>query len=145
MRPRPLGGPGRARAAARRADPRRRRGGEGGDPPPPARAGPSRPGDPRRLLGDARAARALRPDRGHAPGAAAGRAAEGTGDRPRSAAPRHRHEMSEAAAVPVPVAPRATWWQRLGPLVGLVLLFLLLAIASPLFLTVDSLLSVTRH
>ena len=53
--------------------------------------------------------------------------------------------MSEAAAVPVPVAPRATWWQRLGPLLGLALLCLVLAIASPHFLTVDNLLNVLRQ
>src|SRR5882672_9280765 len=53
--------------------------------------------------------------------------------------------MSEAAAVPVPVVPRATWWQRLGPLLGLALLCLVLAIASPHFLTVDNLLNVLRQ
>jgi len=53
--------------------------------------------------------------------------------------------MSEAAAVPVPVVARATWWQRLGPLLGLALLCLVLAIASPHFLTVDNLLNVLRQ
>ena len=53
--------------------------------------------------------------------------------------------MSEAAAVPVPVGARATWWQRLGPLLGLALLCLVLAIASPHFLTVDNLLNVLRQ
>ena len=53
--------------------------------------------------------------------------------------------MSEAAAVPVPVVARATWWQRLGPLLGLALLCLVLAIASPYFLTVDNLLNVLRQ
>ena len=53
--------------------------------------------------------------------------------------------MSEAAAVPVPVMARATWWQRLGPLLGLALLCLVLAIASPHFLTVDNLLNVLRQ
>jgi ribose transport system permease protein len=53
--------------------------------------------------------------------------------------------MSEAAAVPVPVVVRATWWQRLGPLLGLALLCLVLAIASPHFLTVDNLLNVLRQ
>jgi ribose transport system permease protein len=53
--------------------------------------------------------------------------------------------MSEAAAVPVPAVARATWWQRLGPLLGLALLCLVLAIASPHFLTVDNLLNVLRQ
>jgi ribose transport system permease protein len=53
--------------------------------------------------------------------------------------------MSEAAAVPVPVVARATWWQRLGPLLGLALLCLVLAVASPHFLTVDNLLNVLRQ
>jgi len=53
--------------------------------------------------------------------------------------------MSEAAAVPVSVMARATWWQRLGPLLGLALLCLVLAIASPHFLTVDNLLNVLRQ
>jgi ribose transport system permease protein len=53
--------------------------------------------------------------------------------------------MSEAAVVPVPVMARATWWQRLGPLLGLALLCLVLAIASPHFLTVDNLLNVLRQ
>ena len=53
--------------------------------------------------------------------------------------------MSEAAVVPVPVVARATWWQRLGPLLGLALLCLVLAIASPHFLTVDNLLNVLRQ
>jgi ribose transport system permease protein len=53
--------------------------------------------------------------------------------------------MSEAAAVPVPVVARATWWERLGPLLGLALLCLVLAIASPHFLTVDNLLNVLRQ
>jgi len=53
--------------------------------------------------------------------------------------------MSEAAAVPVSAMARATWWQRLGPLLGLALLCLVLAIASPHFLTVDNLLNVLRQ
>jgi len=43
------------------------------------------------------------------------------------------------------VVARATWWQRLGPLLGLALLCLVLAIASPHFLTVDNLLNVLRQ
>jgi ribose transport system permease protein len=53
--------------------------------------------------------------------------------------------MSEAAAVPVPAVARTTWWQRVGPLLGLALLCLVLAIASPHFLTVDNLLNVLRQ
>jgi ribose transport system permease protein len=53
--------------------------------------------------------------------------------------------MSEAAAVPEAVVARATWWQRLGPLLGLALLCLVLAIASQHFLTVDNLLNVLRQ
>jgi ribose transport system permease protein len=41
--------------------------------------------------------------------------------------------------------PSASWWQRLGPLVGLLLLCISLAIASPHFLTVDNLLNVLRQ
>jgi ribose transport system permease protein len=53
--------------------------------------------------------------------------------------------MSEVAVVPVPAVARATWWQRVGPLLGLALLCLVLAIASPHFLTVDNLLNVLRQ
>jgi len=42
-------------------------------------------------------------------------------------------------------APGATWWQRLGPLVGLALLCATLSFASPHFLTVDNLLNVLRQ
>jgi ribose/xylose/arabinose/galactoside ABC-type transport system permease subunit len=41
--------------------------------------------------------------------------------------------------------PSASWWQRLGPLVGLLLLCVSLSIASPHFLTVDNLLNVLRQ
>jgi ribose transport system permease protein len=44
-----------------------------------------------------------------------------------------------------PPVPAATWWQRLGPLVGLLLLCVSLAIASPHFLTIDNLLNVLRQ
>jgi ribose transport system permease protein len=40
---------------------------------------------------------------------------------------------------------RATWWQRVGPLLGLAILCVALAIASPHFLTVDNLLNVLRQ
>jgi ribose transport system permease protein len=53
--------------------------------------------------------------------------------------------MSEAAAGPMPAEARATWWQRLGPLLGLALLCLVVAIASPHFLTLDNLLNVLRQ
>jgi ribose transport system permease protein len=53
--------------------------------------------------------------------------------------------MSEAATVPLPAEARATWWQRVGPLLGLALLFVVLAIASPHFLTLDNLLNVLRQ
>ena len=43
------------------------------------------------------------------------------------------------------VLPRATWWQRLGPLLGLALLCATLSFASPHFLTVDNLLNVLRQ
>jgi len=39
----------------------------------------------------------------------------------------------------------ASWWQRLAPLLGLVLLCAVLAVASPHFLTVDNLLNVLRQ
>lgn len=38
-----------------------------------------------------------------------------------------------------------SWWQRLGPLVGLLLLCVVLSIASPHFLTIDNLLNVLRQ
>lgn len=41
--------------------------------------------------------------------------------------------------------PSTPWWQRLGPLVGLLLLCLSLSIASPHFLTIDNLLNVLRQ
>jgi ribose transport system permease protein len=41
--------------------------------------------------------------------------------------------------------PRALLWQRLGPLLGLLLLCAALALASPHFLTVDNLLNVLRQ
>src|SRR6185436_8759150 len=141
MRARALGGPGRTGAPSRRADARRRRGGEGRDPPPPARAGRPRPRDPRRFFGDAGAAGAQRPDRGDAAGAPGGRAGPGAGDGARGAAPGHGDAVSEAAAVPAPAVARATWWQRVGPLLGLALLCVILAVASPHFLTLDSLLN----
>ena len=53
--------------------------------------------------------------------------------------------MSEAAAVPAPAVARATWWQRVGPLLGLALLCVVLAVASPHFLTLDNLLNVLRQ
>src|SRR6185436_3636174 len=145
MRARALGGPGRTGAPSRRADARRRRGGEGRDPPPPARAGRPRPRDPRRFFGDAGAAGAQRPDRGDAAGAPGGRAGPGAGDGARGAAPGHGDAVSEAAAVPLPAEARATWWQRVGPLLGLALLCVVLAIASPHFLTLDNLLNVLRQ
>jgi ribose transport system permease protein len=40
---------------------------------------------------------------------------------------------------------RATWWQRVGPLLGLAILCVALAVASPHFLTVDNLLNVLRQ
>ena len=54
--------------------------------------------------------------------------------------------MSAVAAAP-DAAPgrRATWWQRVGPLLGLAVLCVALAIASPHFLTVDNLLNVLRQ
>jgi ribose transport system permease protein len=39
----------------------------------------------------------------------------------------------------------ATWWQRVGPLLGLAILCAALAVASPHFLTVDNLLNVLRQ
>ena len=53
--------------------------------------------------------------------------------------------MSTAVAVPEAAARRATWWQRVGPLLGLAILCVALAIASPHFLTVDNLLNVLRQ
>jgi len=53
--------------------------------------------------------------------------------------------MSAAAAVAMPAEARATWWQRVGPLLGLALLCVVLAIASPHFLTLDNLLNVLRQ
>ena len=53
--------------------------------------------------------------------------------------------MSAAAAVAMPADARATWWQRVGPLLGLALLCVVLAIASPHFLTLDNLLNVLRQ
>lgn len=41
--------------------------------------------------------------------------------------------------------PRASWWQRVGPLAGLILLCVALSIASPHFLTIDNLLNVLRQ
>ncbi len=41
--------------------------------------------------------------------------------------------------------PSTPWWQRLGPLVGLLLLCVTLSIASPHFLTIDNLLNVLRQ
>lgn len=40
---------------------------------------------------------------------------------------------------------RAEWWQRLAPLLGLGLLFLVLTLASPHFLTLDNLVNVLRQ
>lgn len=40
---------------------------------------------------------------------------------------------------------RGPWWQRLAPLLGLALLFLVLTAASPYFLTVDNLVNVLRQ
>lgn len=42
-------------------------------------------------------------------------------------------------------APATSWWQRVGPLAGLVALCVGLAIASPHFLTIDNLLNVLRQ
>jgi len=53
--------------------------------------------------------------------------------------------VSEAATLPAPAVARATWWQRVGPLLGLALLCVVLAVASPHFLTVDNLLNVLRQ
>jgi ribose transport system permease protein len=53
--------------------------------------------------------------------------------------------MSEATTLAPAAAPRSTWWQRVGPLLGLALLCLVLAVASPHFLTVDNLLNVLRQ
>jgi len=55
--------------------------------------------------------------------------------------------MSEASvpAAAVPGPARATWWQRVGPLLGLAILCVALSIASPHFLTVDNLLNVLRQ
>ncbi len=39
----------------------------------------------------------------------------------------------------------ASWWQRVAPLLGLAILWLILAVASPHFLTVDNLLNVLRQ
>ena len=47
--------------------------------------------------------------------------------------------------VPAPAVARATWWQRVGPLLGLALLCVVLAVASPHFLTLDNLLNVLRQ
>lgn len=42
-------------------------------------------------------------------------------------------------------APRSLLWQRLGPLLGLLILCVALSLASPYFLTVDNLLNVLRQ
>ena len=42
-------------------------------------------------------------------------------------------------------APATPWWQRLAPLLGLFLLFVVLSLASPYFLTRDNLLNVLRQ
>jgi len=41
--------------------------------------------------------------------------------------------------------PATPWWQRLAPLLGLFLLFVVLSVASPYFLTRDNLLNVLRQ
>src|SRR2546428_353879 len=60
--------------------------------------------------------------------------------------PHEQFAMSVALAPLEAVATRrATWWQRVGPLLGLAVLCVALAVASPHFLTVDNLLNVLRQ